>query len=281
LKYWERHQIEYHRDAVAVEYSVNGGPWNDVPAPSNNAADGCDASDDTTGWEPLSCTGITTYNACVFADTKLAFTGPLGDGDSCANFTTSAGVSPYAHRCHQITGLTPNDTIRFHWQSSSDEASNYAGFYLDDVAVTNVKVPNACAPNTCVGQVNGTACSDGNACTIGDVCGSGLCTSGSSAAPSETQSVSAAADKTTFSWAAEPAATRFDAVRGLLSALPVGPGGGDEICFADLAGPTLVDTDVPAPGAGFWYLSRGENACGNGSYGQQSNGTPRVTTTCP
>jgi hypothetical protein len=281
LKYWERHQIEYHRDAVAVEYSVNGGLWNDVPAPSNNTADGCDASDDTTGWEPLNCTGITTSNACGFADTKLVFSGPLGGGDSCANFATSAAVSPYAHRCHQITDLTPGDTIRFHWQSSSDEASNYAGFYVDDVAVTNVKVPNACAPNTCVGQVNGTACSDGNACTIGDVCGSGLCTSGSSAAPSETQSVSAAPDKTTYSWAAEPAATRFDAVRGLLSALPVGPGGGDEVCFDDLAGPTLVDTDVPAPGAGFWYLSRGENACGNGSYGQQSNGTPRVTTTCP
>jgi hypothetical protein len=281
LKYWERHQIEYHRDAVAVEYSVNGGPWNDVPAPGNNAADGCDASDDATGWEPLSCTGITTFNDCSFADTKLVFSGPLGGGDSCANFTTSAGVSPYAHRCHQITGLTPNDTIRFHWQTSSDEASNYAGFYLDDVAVTNVRVPNVCAPDTCRGQADGTACSDGNACTTGDSCGGGRCNAGSSSTPVETANVSAASDKVTYSWSAATFATRYDVVRGSLGALPVGPGGGDEICFDDLAGPTLVDTDVPAPGAGFWYLSRGENASCIGTFGTQSGGLPRTTTTCP
>lgn len=49
----------------------------------------------------------------------------------------------------------------------------------------------------------------------------------------------------------------------------------------DLPGTTLSDATVPAPGAGFWYLSRGKNACGNGTYGTQSNGTPRTTTTCP
>jgi hypothetical protein len=42
-----------------------------------------------------------------------------------------------------------------------------------------------------------------------------------------------------------------------------------------------VDAAIPAPGGGFWYLSRGENACGNGTYGTQSNASPRVTTTCP
>jgi hypothetical protein len=282
LKYWERHQIEYHRDAVAVEYSVNGGPWADVPAPSNNAADGCEASDDTTGWEPLSCTGITTLNQCSFADTKLVFSGPLGGGDSCANFTTSAAASPYAHRCHQITGLTPDNTIRFHWQSSTDEASNYAGFYLDDVAVTNVRVPNVCSPDTCSGQANGTACSDGNACTTGESCGGGRCTSGSAiTAPPETANLSVAANKETYSWSAAAFATNYAVVRGSLGALPLGPGGGDEICFDDLTGPSLPDSTVPAPNTGFWYLSRGENSCGNGTYGQQSNGTPRVTTTCP
>jgi hypothetical protein len=70
-------------------------------------------------------------------------------------------------------------------------------------------------------------------------------------------------------------------VRGSLSALPFGPGGGDEACFDDLPGPSLADPTAPAPDSGFWYLSRGENSCGNGSFGQQSDGTPRVTTTCP
>src|SRR5258706_3198245 len=41
LRYWERHQLEYHWDGVAVEYAVNGGPWTDAPAPSNSPAAGC------------------------------------------------------------------------------------------------------------------------------------------------------------------------------------------------------------------------------------------------
>jgi len=334
LQYWERHQIEYHWDAVAVEYSVNGGAWSDVPAPSNSEASGCSPSDDITGWEPLSCAGSRPLgNACLFPDTKSVFSGPLAGGSSCDDFGTSGIVTPYAHRCHQITGLSPDDTIRFRWQSSSDASSEYAGFYLDDIAVTNIRLPNACAPDTCSGQANGTACTDGNACTTadtcaggtcsagpalscddsnlcttdvcspasgcvhannvvacddgnpctaGDVCGGGVCNGGSPiAAPSETDSLSVAADKVTYAWSAVPSATRYDVVRGSIGALPVGPGGGDELCFGDLADPSLVDPALPAADSGFWYLSRGESACGNGTYGQQSGGAPRITATCP
>jgi hypothetical protein len=64
-------------------------------------------------------------------------------------------------------------------------------------------------------------------------------------------------------------------------ALPVGPNDGDEVCFDRLASTTFVDSALPAPGTGFWYLSRGENACGVGTFGNQSNGSPRITTTCP
>jgi hypothetical protein len=100
-------------------------------------------------------------------------------------------------------------------------------------------------------------------------------------APPETQNVVAAADKVTYSWSPAASATRYDVVRGKVAALPVGPGGSDEVCFDNLPGTSLVDPTVPAPSGGFWYLSRGESACGNGSYGQQSNGAPRITTTCP
>jgi hypothetical protein len=61
----------------------------------------------------------------------------------------------------------------------------------------------------------------------------------------------------------------------------VGPGGGDEVCFDNLSSTTLVDSTVPAAGSGFWYLSRGQNVCGSGTYGTQSNGSQRTTTTCP
>ena len=282
LQYWERHQVEYRWDAIAVEYSVNFGVWTDVPAPSNDPGVGCSASDDVSGWEPLSCTGAVPGNACGYQDTKHVISGALGGGSSCGDFATSGTVTPYAHRCHHIAGLNPDDSVRFRWRFSSDAGADFAGFYLDDVAVTNVRLPNACVPNTCVGQLDGTGCSDGNACTAGDTCGGGACTGGSPvAAPAETDGLTAAADKVTYTWSADPAATRYDVVRGDTAAFPVGPGGGDEVCFGDLPSPALSDPTVPAANAGFWYLSRGESACGNGTYGQASSGAPRISTTCP
>ena len=132
---------------------------------------------------------------------------------------------------------------------------------------------------------NGTACNDGNSCTVGDVCNGGTCAGTGIAAPPETQNLNVAADKTTYSWSAAAFATRYDVVRGSTGALPVGPGGGDEVCFDNLTGPTLTDGTVPSPNTGFWYLSRGENTCGNGTYGTQgvhgAPGAPRVTSTCP
>jgi glucose/arabinose dehydrogenase/PKD repeat protein len=99
--------------------------------------------------------------------------------------------------------------------------------------------------------------------------------------PPEMGMLLAAADDVTYTWPSEPSATRYAVVRGRTSTLPVGPGGGDETCFFDLAVPSIADTEIPDPGTAFWYLARGDNACGNGLYGLSSDGTPRITTTCP
>jgi len=172
-------------------------------------------------------------------------------------------------------------------------------------------------PTGCTHLLNANPCDDDNVCTTGDTCNLGVCTGGAPLACSdgdpctadlcnpacpgfinpcyhtpisgptaEAQNVSAAADKTTYNWEAVPGATRYDVVRGLGSAFPVGPGGGDEVCFDNLPAPTLNDPVVPASGTVFWYLPRGENSCGNGPYGNQgltggAPGAPRVTTTCP
>jgi hypothetical protein len=140
---------------------------------------------------------------------------------------------------------------------------------------------DSCNPATlgCVHLNNSASCDDGNACTAGDVCSSGVC-SGTPAVPPETQSVVASSDKATYSWTTAPYATQYDVVRGSLSAFPVGPGGGDEVCFDNLAGPSLIDATVPGIGTGFGYLARGESACGIGTWGNATSG-PRVTTTCP
>jgi hypothetical protein len=44
---------------------------------------------------------------------------------------------------------------------------------------------------------------------------------------------------------------------------------------------SIIDSAIPAPLNGFWYLSRAESTCGIGSFGTRSNGSPRTTTTCP
>ena len=89
-----------------------------------------------------------------------------------------------------------------------------------------------------------------------------------------------------LAWTLAPNATNSDALRGGLNAFPVGPGGGEELCFPNIAGTVLTDSAVPAAGSGYWYLLRGRNACaGAGTYGNQGlNGSPgalRVSTTCP
>jgi hypothetical protein len=281
LQYWERHQVEYHWDAIAVEYAVDGGAWTDVPAPSNSAAAGCAASDDTTGWETLSCTMDPPVNACGYPSTKNAFNGPLGAGTSCADFATSATVTPYAHRCHPITDLTPDDTVQFRWRFSSDPAAEYAGFYLDDLAVTNIRVPNACTPDTCAGQANQTPCDDGLACTVGDTCGGGTCQSGQTVPPpTEVTGVEVdGALGTALTWTALPGPVVYDVAASTLSDLRMN-GTSTATCLAnDVAGVGTVDTQPdPAEGDGYYYLIRGVSACGSGTYGRDSLGAPRAPT---
>lgn len=44
--------------------------------------------------------------------------------------------------------------------------------------------------------------------------------------------------------------------------------------------PFDYDLSVPAPGHGWWYLYRGRNSCGTGSYGFRTGGTERLSTVC-
>jgi hypothetical protein len=91
----------------------------------------------------------------------------------------------------------------------------------------------------------------------------------------------AAADKSTYTWSPDLEATAYDAVRGDMAALPVGSSAGGEVCFENLSAPVLADAATPAPSSGYWYLSRARSPCGPGPLGIQSNGTMRVSTTCP
>jgi hypothetical protein len=285
LRYWERHQVEYHWDGIAVEYAVNGGAWNDVPPPSNSTAAGCAVTDDTTGWETLGCTQEPPVNACGYPSTKNAFNGLLAGGTTCNDFATSTAVTPYAHRCHPITGLAPDDTIQFRWRFTSDPGAEYAGFYLDDIAVTNVRLPNTCTPDTCAGQPNATPCDDGLGCTVGDTCGGGTCQPGSAVPPpAEVSGVEVdGTASTALTWTALPGAVVYDVASSTLSDLRVN-GTATATCLQnDVANAAYVDgRPDPAVGDGYYYLIRGVGICGSGTYGTDSQGTPRTPTPgCP
>ncbi len=72
----------------------------------------------------------------------------------------------------------------------------------------------------------------------------------------------------------EPGGTHFDLVRGDLTILL--QTGGDftqatEVCLAsDQGGRSFDDGDIPAPGRIFWYVVRGVNETGAGTYDELS-----------
>jgi hypothetical protein len=282
LKYWERHQIEYHWDGIAVEYSVNDGPWADVPAPSNAPAAGCAIADETSDWQALSCTQTPPINACGYADTKVAFNGPFAGGTNCNDFATGP-VTAYAHRCHPISGVSPGDAIKFRWRFTSDPGTALAGFYLDDVAITNLRVPNACVTDTCAGQADGVLCDDGIACTSGSTCSAGRCVT-PVPPPAEVVAVKVNGHSgTTVSWTALPGGVSYDVVSSTMSDLRLN-GAAAATCLANnVAALSTVDPRVnPASGDGYYYLVRGQNASCPGTYGYSAADVERLPSAgCP
>ena len=282
LQYWERHQLEYHWDGVAVEYSLNGGAWTDVPAPSNSTAAGCSASDSTTNWETLSCTGASPVNACGYAATKNVINGPLASGTSCSNWATSNTIPAYAHRCHPISGLTAGDTIQFRWRFASDPGAEFGGFYLDDIAISNIRLPGTCTPDTCAGQANGTSCDDGNACTAGELCGGGVCGGGTPALPSEINDsvmLDAGGSGATISWTDPPGL--YNVYRGTRS--EGAPWAYNQTCHdSHLAASSTTDSENPSIGMMFYYLITRVDACGESIPGEDSDDHPIPTPApCP
>jgi len=178
------------------------------------------------------------------------------------------------------------------WIQLLDFVKNYPG----GVTMTMGDVALAKATDNCPGVANadqadmdhdglGNACDpdiDGDGAVNGSDCAPN--DAGLVAVPSEVGGVQFASDKTTLGWlSAAPgagASTVHDALRGNLHRLPVG--GQGETCLAGgIAGTTATDAAVPASDRGFYYLARGRNACGSGTYGTTSGGAARVSNTCP
>jgi FtsP/CotA-like multicopper oxidase with cupredoxin domain len=146
----------------------------------------------------------------------------------------------------------------------------------------------SCCTTACTVVANGTACSDGNACTQGDQCQAGVCSGTTVGPPAEVSNLLFAADRSTLTWgpiAGGPADTVYDVARGLVGQLPVGSGAAETCLASGLSVTSTSDLLVPSVGQGYWYVVRGKDSCGTGTYGYAAaNGVPtteRVTLTCP
>ena len=221
------------------------------------------------------------FNGSVVANPQIAMRKAVGAVSSVAhvyavflNDADADGVRDERDNCPAVANASQLDTDH----DGIGDACECVSVNCDDA---NACTDDGCSPlSGCTHANNAASCDDGNPCTTGDACGGGVCSGTPGVTPGELQNARFP-DKTTYLWDTIPGAARYDVVRGALSALPVGPGGGDEACFGDLPTAVLVDATAVTPGTGFWYVARGESACGNGTFGYRSNGAERTTTTCP
>jgi hypothetical protein len=102
--------------------------------------------------------------------------------------------------------------------------------------------------------------------------------------PAEVTGLEATDATVTFIWdssiPASGSATVHDVLRGNLSQLPVGMGPSETCLLDGTSLATATDSSAPPPGSGYWYLIRGRNACGTGSYGSASNSDVRASSSC-
>jgi hypothetical protein len=88
---------------------------------------------------------------------------------------------------------------------------------------------------------------------------------------------------TTLAWVGLPGNVVYDVVSSSIADL-LTQGTASASCLAnDVPGAGYVDGRAdPAEGDGYYYLVRAQSACGSGSYGADSAGTPRSpASACP
>jgi hypothetical protein len=151
---------------------------------------------------------------------------------------------------------------------------------------------DTCVAGACQGvESSGAACEDGSACTLDDTCDVGACAGTPSTGSPEvdaTLEVSRIGAVASITWDPADGAITSSVLRGELASLPVGSAPGTEVCLMSRLPASTVstlDADVAPPGSGYWYLVRGESACGTGSYGNEGLGgvptSPRTSASCP
>ncbi len=124
---------------------------------------------------------------------------------------------------------------------------------------------------------------DGDA--AGDVCDCLPIDPTASHLPSDIDTVRFLSDKVTIVWVSDSpnsgSGTVYDVMRGEVAELPVGTGTLETCLEPNSSEPVAIDDTLPDPSCSYYYLIRGRNNCGLGSYGTDSLGGTRSTPVCP
>jgi cysteine-rich repeat protein len=169
--------------------------------------------------------------------------------------------NPYVSYLFDLTSvLAPGQTYELRFAEVDNQHFLHQG--VDNVSVTASLVED---------------CDDGNN-VDGDGC-SAACVTESCLPPDAVRGVAFLADSVTMQWNAG-GVELFDVAR---SDVPPGSGvAGTEACLAQAtAAASVDDPSAPGPGAVLYYLVRGRNGCGPGTYGLASTGGERISGACP
>ncbi|WP_179952288.1 S8 family serine peptidase [Marinicella rhabdoformis] len=116
VDYQAWYEIEAQWDGVVVEVSNDGGStWTDLPPVGGYPSD-------------FSQTGSPAINVCGYPASQGAYGG------------NSTGFDPFSHDLTAYQG----DTVQIRWSFSTDPASQFEGFYIDQINYNNVYTPNVC-----------------------------------------------------------------------------------------------------------------------------------------
>jgi hypothetical protein len=126
---------------------------------------------------------------------------------------------------------------------------------------------------------------DGDLDGVADACDCAPGNPGVFAVPPEVGNLAFGSDKATLSWSSAlpggGSSTVHDGIAGALTSLPVSGDAGVACVGPGTAGTSVSDSSVPPPGQGRWYLVRGRNSCGAGTFGAATGGAERLSNVCP
>jgi len=243
---------------------------------ADGAGDACDLDDDDDGVED------TIDNCPLVANPGQTDTDADGAGDACDPDDDGDGIDDTIDNCPTVANPGQEDLDLDGLGDVCDPDDDGDG--VDDTIDNCPLVANADQTDTDADGA-GDACDlDDDNDGVPDVSDCAPLDPALSGPPAEVGGVlvDGAAD-TTISWDSTAQAGAYDVAGGAIADLAV-DGVTSAECLGDaVAGTTWIDgRPAPAVGAGFYYLVRAENTCGNGGWGQDSADAPRSpVAACP